>query len=501
MNKGEIRTRVLEQVDWSPDQSASFKAKVDRFINRAYQQLALDAPFLFFEDEATIITQADVSSVTSESSDRLAVESTDKSVLQRSFATVSPASFTNEWPTDGTWDGRSIEIEDSAGKVYRRKIREVWSDEDLATLTTYQRLSIDTPWKNATDTGLTYRIFTPEYYLPPDVIELRSCRIFSPTHYQIQVTNQYDMERYEYLDYRGNESGRPAYVTRGKHFQIDAPTLAPKTTVETLDADKVALDGWVGPDQAGKFDYCYTYAWGYQDPELKTHSNYQFPRWESAPSPISATAEVIDAGKRIQVTLPNVDHMLDFYREWSGSALETPSRSKRSGLRKRIYVRRYSAIAPPDPSVRQEYPEIFYLLAEIAGDVEDYKHDGSAIPDYYQRLKETHGYQSIRFWPMPDSRYEIDMRVLRRPNPLVNDQDAPRIHEEAAEVLIHKTLASIYEAQGSAELTVLAEQRYASLLETLNKRYAMIPRHRPRKKMARVTRPYLTTRVRFTEGT
>lgn len=498
MNKGEIRTRVLEQVDWSPDQSASFKAKVDRFINRAYQQLALDAPFLFFEDEDTIITQADVSSVTSESGDRLAVESTDKSVLQRSFTTSLGNPNTNEWPTDGTWDGRSIEIEDSAGNVYRRTIREVWSEAD--GLTTRQRLTIDTPWKNNTDTGLKYRVFTPEYYLPPDVIEVRSCRIFSPTHYQIQVTNQYDMERYEYLDYRGNESGRPIYVTRGKHFQIDAPNRAPKIKVSPLDPDKVS-DKWFGPDQAGKFDYCYTYAWGYQDPELKTHSNYQLPKWESAPSPISDTGEVTDTTQDITVTMPNVDHMLDFYQEWSGSAITTPIRAKRSGLRKRVYVRRYSATAPPDPIVRQEVPEIFYFLAEVDGDVEDYTHNGTDIPDYYQRLKSTHGYQSIRFWPMPDSRYEIDMRVLRRPNPLVNDQDAPRIHEEAAEVLIHKTLASIYEAQGSAELTVLAEQRYASLLETLNKRYAVIPRHRPRKKMARVTRPYLTTRVRFTENT
>tara|TARA_R110002051_G_scaffold129091_1_gene202822 strand:+ start:11473 stop:12978 length:1506 start_codon:yes stop_codon:yes gene_type:complete len=500
MNKGEIRTRVLEQVDWSPDQSASFKAKVDRFINRAYQQLALEAPFLFFEDEATIITQADVSYLKSEIEDRLAVNSSDKSVLRRSYD-PSATTLTNSWPTDGTWDGRKIEIEDASGNIYRRTIREVWTDAASPATggNTLDNLTIDTPWTNASDTGLKYRIFTPEYYLPPDVVEIRSVRMFSPTQHQIQVTNQYDMERYEYLDYRGNEKGRPVYVTRGKHFQIDAPTRAPKIKLAEVDPDK-ADDKWFGPDQAGQFDYCYTYAWGYRDKELKTHTNYQLPKWESAPSPVSGTAEVVDSTQDITVTLPNIDHILDFYQEWSGSALTTPTRSKRSGLRKRIYLRRYSATVPPDPSIRQEVSEIFYFLAEVDGDVEDYTHNGTDIPDYYQRLKETHGYQSIRFWPMPDTRYEIDMRVLRRPNMMVNDQDAPRIHEEAGEILVYKTLISLYESQGSAELSALAEQRYIGLLGTLSKRYAVIPRHRPRKKMARVTRSHLTTRVRFTEN-
>ena len=59
MNKGEIRIRVLEQVDWKPNQSSEFKARVDRLINRAYQILSLEAPFLFFENEARIITQSE----------------------------------------------------------------------------------------------------------------------------------------------------------------------------------------------------------------------------------------------------------------------------------------------------------------------------------------------------------------------------------------------------------------------------------------------------------
>ena len=122
MNKGEIRTRVLEQVDWNPNQSTEFKAKVDRFINRAYQLLSLEAPFLFFEDEIKIVTAPDVTQTTGTSTDRLSVNSGDEYVLERTYAT-STASDHATWTTDGTWDGRMVEVEKSDGTVIRRRIR------------------------------------------------------------------------------------------------------------------------------------------------------------------------------------------------------------------------------------------------------------------------------------------------------------------------------------------------------------------------------------------
>ena len=119
------------------------------------------------------------------------------------------------------------------------------------------------------------------------------------------------------------------------------------------------------------------------------------------------------------------------------------------------------------------------------------------VPDYFERLKEVHGYQTVRFNPMPDARYEIDCRVLRRPAQLVADTDAPRIHEEAVQALLEKCLIYFYELQGSMELSQNAERRYADTLRTLTKRYAMLPRIRPSKKFARVRRAAREVRVRF----
>ena len=50
MNLVEIRKAMFAQADWSPNQSPEAIARVDGFINRAYNQLSLEAPYLFFED-------------------------------------------------------------------------------------------------------------------------------------------------------------------------------------------------------------------------------------------------------------------------------------------------------------------------------------------------------------------------------------------------------------------------------------------------------------------
>ena len=60
MNLGEIRTRIFNQIDWSPTTSAEAVTRTNGFINRAYEQLCLEAPFLFFESEVKLATKPDV---------------------------------------------------------------------------------------------------------------------------------------------------------------------------------------------------------------------------------------------------------------------------------------------------------------------------------------------------------------------------------------------------------------------------------------------------------
>jgi len=502
MNKGEIRTRILEQVDWSPDQSTAFKDKVDRLINRAYQVMSLEAPFLFFEDEARILTQGDVASISTDSDDRLRVVTADTTVLERRYLTATspaPQSWSDGLGT-GYWDGRMIEVTDGS-TTYRRKIREVWqyTSTDLAGDTTHDRISIDVPWRNSTSDEMTYRIYTPEYGLPADTIELRSARVYADTHYPLKVSNQYFMERHEYVDYQGNETGRPHRVFRGKHFQIDAPTQKPK--------DGTSRNIWTGPEPPGTWDFCYTWCWGYLDSDSITPNEQFVPRWESAPSPI--LEDVTHSGsnnEQITITVPNIDHMTSYWKTVSDAGVVTsPPSLGRSGLFARVYIRRTAtkALATTQKAGTIEHnierePNIFYLLDVIHLDtttsVMQTTYRGQ-IPDYYTRLKEVHGYQTIRFWPMPDDRYEIDLRILRRPQPLVHDHDTPRIHEEAVDALIEKTLILFYEVQGNMDNAQLAMLRYQNFLQTLTKRYANIGGLRIRKRAARAISSGRETRV------
>ena len=64
MNLKEIRKAMFAQADWSPNQSPEAISRTNSFINRAYSQLMLEAPFLFFESEVHLATEPDVSSKT-----------------------------------------------------------------------------------------------------------------------------------------------------------------------------------------------------------------------------------------------------------------------------------------------------------------------------------------------------------------------------------------------------------------------------------------------------
>tara|TARA_R100000808_G_scaffold672_3_gene3339 strand:- start:8036 stop:9589 length:1554 start_codon:yes stop_codon:yes gene_type:complete len=509
MNKGEIRTRILEQVDWSPDQSTAFKDKVDRLINRAYQVMSLEAPFTFFDDETKIITQADFSS-DGTAADVLRVIPTDTNVLERRYlASTSPLppawtdGHNDSTTSTGRWDGRTIEVTDGT-MTYRRKIREVWrtTSTDLGAATIHDRLSLDIPWRNTTSDDMTYRIYTPEYGIPADVVDLRSARVYADTHYPLAIKNQYFMERHEYTDYQGDQLGRPETIFRGRHFQIDAPTEPP----QIIEVEH-KTGGWTGPDPIGSWDFCYTWCWGYLDDDLRTGRDHQTPRWESAPSPISEI--VTHSGNpyhRYRISVPNIDHMTNYWKQVQddGTVIE-PASSGRSGLYARIYIRRHSTAELPSVGAKgltetniEKTPKIFYLLDVAHLDTSTqfisafYRGDR---PDYYVRLKETHGYQTVRFWPMPDDRYEIDLRVLRRPQPLVHDHDAPRIHEEAVDALIERVLVLFYEMQGIEQSAELASMRYQALLQTLTKRYGNISGMRVQKRAARVGKRPRETRV------
>ena len=110
-------------------------------------------------------------------------------------------------------------------------------------------------------------------------------------------------------------------------------------------------------------------------------------------------------------------------------------------------------------------------MMEVRGWCTEVIDNGAITPDYGTRLKSVHGYQNVALYPRPDQRYEVDVRCVRRPDPLVNDQDAPRVHAEAVELILQRALTFLYEAQGNKGMSGTALARYDRNLMTLTKRY------------------------------
>jgi hypothetical protein len=479
MNLSDCRTRLFSQVDWAPTQSTDALARLDAFINRAYNQLALEAPFLFFEDQLLLATQADVVPQAGYTAplDRVSVRP-DTWVLNRSVDITLPDYVS--WDQTGLWSGRMIEVTDPNGRVHRHRIRQVFQlaigNDNFQAVTLYR------PWHNTSDVGMDYRIYTDSYSMPDDVIQVNSIRLAkSNQNWPLDIVGQLEAEKLSLADAPGTISaGVPRTAFRRAHRKmVPEPTEAPILTQPSID--------WVGPEPAGQFSYCFTYYWGIRDTEVQnpgpggTILTSQAARnealWESSPSPISATATATNTGTTaIRVSTPNIDQMLGFNRTGT-------ERLNKAGIRKRIYRRRHTVdetnyntgggnLTDVDTfGARIEAPDKYFLLADQAGNDTTFDDNGLLVPDYFRPLRDTHGYQALAFYPRPDARYEVDIRGLRRPKTLVDPEDTPRIHVDAIECLLWKTAVLLYESMGNIKMADRAELKYKDYLFTMTKRY------------------------------
>ena len=198
MNLGEIRAAMFSQADWAPKQSADAKTRANEFINRAYFQLTQEAPFLFFEKRVGFATLPDTTPDTdaiqditpASAADTVSVLNNDPWVLQRDLATTLGGM--NLWDTTGRWAGRMIIVTDSAGVEHRRMIRDIWT---VAGPTNRQYISLYQPWGNLTDTLMDWRIFSEDYYLPDNVIQVNSIRLFRQNqNWPLDIIGQMEAE-------------------------------------------------------------------------------------------------------------------------------------------------------------------------------------------------------------------------------------------------------------------------------------------------------------------
>ena len=508
MNRADIRQAIFDQIDWQPDTSEELEQKLNRFINRAYLQLALEAPFLFFEDKVSFRTHSVIASVTSITNDRVTQSTnveTDGIVWTRAYAVSADRTPSGDDASIVQWDpeksthvgaeiqlghpfvGRTIEITDSESRVHRRKIRNIYWIEGSGTHTDY--LVLDRPLDLKTDaatsseyTSLTYRIVTPSYYLPADLIEIRSIRIWSESQREpIRLIYTEEAEEQWWDDIQGsNASGTPRKAFRTDFFQLPAPTFKPRVELKNGTWDLT-----FNQPQLATFEFFYTTCWGSLDVldqttagAVGTPTYHRYPRFESAPSPISDKITIDETTKTIEIITPDLGAPYGFSPDTT-----TYDEYQRSGFWKRFYARRTDSDDDTVGYITQATEGFYYFDRDPGHDTVQY-YSGDLI-NLEVPYTDVHGYSGIQLSPMPDAAYTVDVRCLRKPLPLLEDQAVPKLPPEAIDVLIHKILPLVYESLGNPESGELARRVYSERLITLTKRYGSLPTGVFRKSLAR----------------
>ena len=286
MNRGEIRAAIFAQADWEPSPSSAEVTRTNDFINRAMDQVCLEAPFLFHESEVRFATQADVLPTATDTVGLVVIDSTATGganawVLRQTAP--AGASGNVQWAINRTWDGRIIEIDTADGTTYRNRIRTVWRETVVGTSDFFQ-LSLFKPWPiDVLGAGpFKYRIYTEHYYLPDDMVQLKSARLFETSfNWPMTILGQDEAEKRSLNDRRTViAAGQPRTMWRRAHRSIQGPSVAPAVALGNV---QVPTETWKGPEPPGRFQYIVTYTWGKRDINLRNPGtgffDHQSPEW------------------------------------------------------------------------------------------------------------------------------------------------------------------------------------------------------------------------------
>lgn len=444
MQRGAWRTKLLRARGWVPE-DADTLTTINEELNEAQKELHGDCPDAFLPDEEKVILLPDITQATSA---RTCSATTDYYVLSLGFVAAATALETPV--VNGTLDGvMHIEVQDPTGVWHRRQCRQFFQAADIDSVLDKSLISIDKPWRNLTDSAMNFRIYQPEVYMRDDVTRVLSGKFWTDDlggtgtggRRTVEHLPESFMDYYGQEDFRGGTNGQPAYLVRGRHFQLDAPITPP---LISYDGDQ-GVNPWLGLYPIGTYSFYFTYAWGKKGAELLAPGGSNDPLWESAPSPVSNTIVMTATDRRLLIgNLPNIDFMLNFD---PASGL----RKGHSGVYKRLYVVTSLVNTAGAFIDNTEALLVPMFLKEVSGSATSTFWDGSIIPDYFRRLPEVQGYFAHKVLPHQVERMELDFKVYRRPRNLGNDVDAPRIQPSAQEALDLLALARLAELDKQPE--------------------------------------------------
>ena len=97
--------------------------------------------------------------------------------------------------------------------------------------------------------------------------------------------------------------------------------------------------------------------------------------------------------------------------------------------------------------------------------------------------------ECVAFYPTADKLYDVTLRAVIRPEPLIHDHDTPAIPTDAVDAVIAAALMYLYESEGNASMKAGARMDYERTVHTLAKRHGSVRKaQRPRKRKIAGTR-------------
>lgn len=443
MDRGELRENVLGMRRWQADVDTDFVKRVNTIcIKPAVKRLASEVPEALLPDNIVMQLFAERTTATLK---RTVAATTDPWVLDFGLDTLTGAL---PLATDGTWDGIfHITVTFANGKTARRQCRTFWKPSS-GLMKDHYLCSIDVPWPNTTDTGLSFRLYQPYGYTPADVIRLLDGRVYNSTRQVVTLLPAATLRRRDGEDYNGLTKGTPVAFSRGPKVVLQTPTKAPTATSTLIGTP------WA-PDQEppGTFEYCYTFGWGTLGAEQRSPGGSYYPVWESAPSPPSNALTVAYPAASVVEGLVNIAWMQRF------DPNPAELRNGRTGFRKILYRRRTAVTAGGTTVQNIDLSGVWYYLYEVDDVTTSYRDVGSVIPDYSRRLPESKGYWSWAPYPQPDQDYEVDLRVLRAVPEMENDSDVVPFDASFEDMLQNLVLSNLCAMDGDPA----ESQRYEGL--------------------------------------
>lgn len=413
----EVRAQVLSEADWAPTQSDAFLVELDRYIWLASQRLVSLVPGLLHTPR-TIFLQPPAKYNATVATDRASVVSGDRLVLERPQTTGRTA-----WVQDGRWDSRNLWVQEVATGEYRRFIaHEWWTDDTGVDPSDNERVSLDRPYPISTSDDMPWWVFTDPYALQGDVASVVEVSCWNPLtgmKWPLKGVTEREMERLW-------RPGPPTTATQGRPTHWSP---GPRKHLRPLSfTPQVSNSGTWSGDDAGQRDYRLVIAWGRRDiTDLDPHGNMN-PVWRSPPSPASAKiTATAGGGGAIVVTTPDINYLTHY----TGLPTTGSAREGRSGYFVEIYERQYTNT---DASPANDLAG-YYKIGEVDGPG-PFSHTGAAQRVYEVPLQANQDIPTIRVWPHPDQRYELDVRAVVRPRPFYDDNELVPIPPDASELLI-----------------------------------------------------------------